>query len=285
MEVLSRRRVRELEDAAAHIGNPKRLREFAARDGFLFIRGLVPQNLVVALRARVLNYASRVGWLDRDAGVEEARAAPARRIGNYQDPDWVNLQVDVQTASEMWAVGDCVAIHRVLHALEGRSSYLNLSTANTCRVFSPHPDMATQPHQDAHYVRMISAFWTVWIPLGDCPVELGPLALLAGSHRSGLCEHSGEGIVDGGVAVSADAVWSTTDFRCGDAILFRPHTLHCSLPNQSGHRLRLSADFRYGFWDEASGVDWRARAIGRGTDRRVSTGRAAREVAAIRPAD
>ena len=61
-------------------------------------------------------------------------------------------------------------------------------------------------------------------------------------------------------AVDAEAVWSTTDFRCGDAALFRPHTLHCSLPNRSGDRLRLSADFRYGFWDEASEVDWRASA-------------------------
>lgn len=265
MEAVSGRRVRELEDAAPHNGNSEQLRALADRDGFLFVRGLVPQDLVAALRARVLGYASRIGWLDPHAPVEAARAAPARRVGYYQDPAWVDLQVHVQSASEMWALGDCVAIHRVLHAIEGRSSYLALSTANTCRVFSPHPDMATQPHQDAHYVRMLGAFWTVWIPLGDCPRALGPLALLAGSHRGGLREHAGQGIVDGGVVVAADAVWSTTDFRCGDAVFFRPHTLHCSLPNQSGDRLRLSADFRYGFWDEASGFDWRASAIGRGT--------------------
>ncbi len=267
VEAVSGRRVREFEDAAPHRGNPEQLRELAERDGFLFVRGLVPEDLVKALRSRVLNYASHIGWLDPHAPVEDARAAPAKRVGYYQDPDWVNLQIHVQTNSEVWAVGDCVAIHRVLHAVEGRSSYLNLSTANSCRVFSPHPDMATQPHQDAHYVRMIGEFWTVWIPLGDCPRELGPLALLAGSHRGGLREHLGQGIVDGGVAVAAEAMWSTTDFRCGDAILFRPHTLHCSLPNQSGDRLRLSADFRYGFWDEASSVDWRASAIRR-ADRR-----------------
>jgi ectoine hydroxylase-related dioxygenase (phytanoyl-CoA dioxygenase family) len=261
VEAVSGRFVQEFEDAAPHRANPERLRALAERDGFLFVRGLVPEDLVEALRARVLEYASSVGWLDPQAPVEAARAAPAKRVGCYQDPDWVNLQVNVQTNSEMWAVGDCVAIHRVLHAVEGRSSYLNLSTANTCRVFSPHPDMATQPHQDAHYVRMIGEFWTVWIPLGDCPRELGPLALLAGSHRGGLREHSGQGIVDGGVAVAAETVWSTIDFRCGDAILFRPHTLHCSLPNQSGDRLRLSADFRYGFWDEASTLDWRASAV------------------------
>jgi hypothetical protein len=263
MAAVTRLRLRELEDASPHHASGERLRTLAARDGFLFVHGLLPADLVLALRARVLDYARRIGWLDSLAAIEEARAAPARRIGYYQDPDWVNLQVDVQARSEMWRLGDCVAIHRILHAVEGRSSYLNLSTANTCRVFSPHPDMATQPHQDAHYVRMLGEFWTVWIPLGDCPKELGPLALLAGSHCDGLREHAGHGIVDGGVAVAPDAVWSTTDFRCGDAVLFRPHTLHCSLPNRSGNRLRLSADFRYGFWDDASAVEWRASAIRR----------------------
>jgi Phytanoyl-CoA dioxygenase (PhyH) len=175
-------------------------------------------DLVAALRARVLDYAHRIGWLEPQAPIADARAAPGKRVGHHQDPDWVALQVDVQGMSEMWAVGDGVAIHRVLRAVEGRSNYLNLSTANTCRVYSPHPDMATQPHQDAHYVRMIGEFWTVWIPLGDCPRSLGPLALLAGSHHGALPEHAGQGIVEGGVAVPAEAVWSTTDFRCGDAV-------------------------------------------------------------------
>jgi len=38
-------------------------------------------------------------------------------------------------------------------------------------------------------------------------------------------------------------------------------TLHRSLPNRSGTRLRLSADFRYGFWNERATVDWRRQAI------------------------
>jgi ectoine hydroxylase-related dioxygenase (phytanoyl-CoA dioxygenase family) len=263
MEMVSARVTREFDDAAPHQTNAARLRELAERDGFLFFRRLLPRRLVRALRSRVLEYALHTGWLDAAAPIHRAQAAAGKRVGYYQDPDWVNLQIHAQSTSEMWAVGDSVAIHRVLTAVEGRSSYLYLSTANTCRVFSPHPDMATQPHQDAHYVRMMQDFWTVWIPLGDCPRELGPLALLAGSHRGGLREHSGLGIVDGGVLVADDAVWSTTDFRCGDAVLFQPHTLHCSLPNQSGDRLRLSADFRYGFWSETSPVDWRASAIGR----------------------
>ena len=250
--------VRWMEDSTPLLGNPEELRERASRDGFLFFRGLAPPDLVLALRGRVLEYASRTGWLDPSVCIDEARAAAGKRIGYYEDPEWVNLQVHVQSRPEMWALGDAVAIHTALHAVEDRSSYLCLSTANTCRVFSPHPDMATQPHQDAHYVRMIADFWTAWVPLGECPVELGPLALAAGSHHAGLQEHSGQGIVDGGISMREDVEWSTADFQCGDAVLFRPHTVHRSLPNQSGNRLRLSADFRYGFWSEASAVDWRA---------------------------
>jgi ectoine hydroxylase-related dioxygenase (phytanoyl-CoA dioxygenase family) len=253
--------MRVLEDAGPYCGNSERLRALMARDGFLFVRGLVPPDLVAALRARVLGYARRIGWLGRQAPIEAARAAPGKRVGCYHDPDWVNLQVDVQTAPEIWALGECAAIRRVLHAIADRPGDLTLSTANTVRVFSPHPDMATPPHQDAHYVRTLGEFRTVWLPLGDCPRALGPLALLAGSHRGGLHAHAGEGAADACVAVSADAVWSTADFRCGDAALFGPYTVHRTLPNESGDRLRLSADFRYAFWDAASSVDWRASAV------------------------
>jgi hypothetical protein len=257
MEKLGRMKTRPFEDSSLLIENPEQLRERAARDGFLFFRGLVLDEQVLSLRRVVLDYASQAGWLDSDAPMDEAHAAPGKRIGYYQDPEWVDLQVHVQNGPEMWALGEALVIHRVLNTVENRSSYLCLSTANTCRVFSPHPDMATQPHQDAYYVRTIGEFWTVWIPLGDCPLELGPLALLAGSHHGGLREHSGQGIVDGGVTVPDDAVWSTTDFQCGDVVLFTPLALHCSLPNRSGNQLRLSADFRYGFWTETTAVDWR----------------------------
>lgn len=254
-------RTRTLEDSMPLVEDPVQLRLRTDRDGFLFFRELLPAGTVLALRRAVLAYAHRAGWLHPDACAEEGRAALGKRIGYYQDPEWVDLQVEVQNGAEIWALGDAIAIHSVLNRVENRSSYLCLSTANTCRVFSPHPDMATQPHQDANYLRMMDDFWTVWIPLGDCPRELGPLALLAGSHHGGLRQHTGQGIVDGGVDVPADAVWSTIDFQCGDAVFFRPHTLHCSLPNVSEDRLRLSADFRYGFWSESGQVDWRASSI------------------------
>lgn len=248
MEALSGLLIERLEDATPFFNDMERLREISGRDGFLFFRGLIPSERVQRLRQVVLSYAREAAWLDAAQPLDLARALPDKRVGYYEDPDWIQLQVRVQMSSEFWDVGDYIEIHRVLHAAAARSSFLYLSTANTCRVFSPHADMATQPHQDAHYVRMIEEFWTAWIPLGDCPIELGPLAVLPGSHLHGLRAHSGEGIVHGGVEVPADAVWRTSDFCCGDVLLFNNFTLHRSLANLSGDRLRLSADFRYGFW-------------------------------------
>jgi ectoine hydroxylase-related dioxygenase (phytanoyl-CoA dioxygenase family) len=254
-------KTRFFDDSMPLIEDAEQLRSRADRDGFLFMRGLLPGHLVPALRGVVLDYASQAGWLHAEAPVDEGRAVEDKRIGYCQDPEWVSLQVHAMNSPVMWELGDAVAIHRVLNMVEKRSSYLCLSTANTCRVFSPHPDLVTQPHQDGHYLKTLGDFWTVWIPLGDCPRELGPLALLAGSHHGGLREHLGEGIVDGGVTVPDDEVWSTTDFKLGDAIFFRPHTLHRSLPNCSGDRLRLSVDYRYGFWSDSAEVDWRAPTV------------------------
>jgi hypothetical protein len=128
-------KTRPLEDSTPLIENPTQLRRQADRDGFVFFRGLVPDHLVLTLRRKILDYASLVGWLDPDDEAREGHAAPGKRIGYYQDPEWVNLQVHVQNGSEIWALGEAATIQCALRAVESRSSCLCLSTANTCRVF------------------------------------------------------------------------------------------------------------------------------------------------------
>lgn len=249
MEGVTTPRVASLEDASASLGDPAALRERVSRDGFLFFRGLIARERVMSLRRFILEYARSAGWLDPSSPLDEPRGMPGRRIGDYEAPDWIELQARVQMSRELWEVGDCLEIHRAFRAATGRSSFI-YNGMNTCRVVSAHPDMVSHPHQDAHYVRVADEFWTAWIPLGDCPLELGPLAALPGSHHDGLRPHRGEGIFQGGVDVPEDTVWHTTNFECGDALLLTQHTLHRSLPNVTGDRLRISGDFRYGFWDD-----------------------------------
>lgn len=178
--------------------------------------------------------------------IEQARVRYGVRVGDYQAADWMALQARVQTSVELWDVGDAPAVHRALTMTFGRPSFLFLGL-NTCRVVSPHPELAARPHQDAHYVRTLGEFVTVWVPLGDCPARLGPLAVWPGSHRRGLRPHHGVGIVDGGVDVDDEAVWHTADFTIGDALVLTRHVIHRALPNASAHTLRLSMDLRYGF--------------------------------------
>lgn len=246
MEVLSESHLRRWEDSTALTGDSDALRAAVERDGFLYCRGLVPPERVAALRAVVLDHARRVSWLDPRARIEDGRAWPGRPVGGYEERDWIALQARVQTSPELWGVGDAPELHGVLRTAFGRRSFLFLGM-NTCRAVSPHPELTTRPHQDAHYVRLPDAFVTVWVPLGDCPLALGPLAVLPGSHRRGLLPHHGHGIIDGGLDVEDDAVWYTGDFACGDALVLTRHTIHRALPNRSGDRLRLSVDLRYGF--------------------------------------
>jgi hypothetical protein len=248
LDVLNGTQVRPLEDATALRHDATALQAAIERDGYLFIRGLVPIECVARLRQLTLEHATLRSWLDPAAPIDEAHVRSGMRIGDYQDPDWMALQTRVQTSAELWDVGDAPAIHRVLTKTFGRPSFLFLGM-NTCRLVSPHPELAARPHQDAHYVRTLGDFVTVWVPLGDCPTRLGPLAVWPGSHRRGLRPHHGVGIVDGGVDMDDDtaAVWHTADFAIGDALVLTRHVIHRALPNVSDHTLRLSVDLRYGF--------------------------------------
>jgi ectoine hydroxylase-related dioxygenase (phytanoyl-CoA dioxygenase family) len=107
----------------------------------------------------------------------------------------------------------------------------------------------TPAHQDYFYIRGSVETFSCWVPLGDCPMTLGGLAVWPGSHRRGFIEHSVKhpGAVGGrGVPVDeTQAEWHTTDFEVGDALFFRSYTIHKALPNLSPDQLRISTDNRY----------------------------------------
>jgi hypothetical protein len=236
-------RTEPLRDAAALADDAAALQFRAGRDGYLFFRGSLEQDVVLALRHEVLERCNRRSWLDPFAPVDDGRCLPWARIGAYDDA-WVDLQREVHVLPEFVALRRSPFVLGVLERLFGEPPVDR--QGDTCRLMSPEARaLTTRPHQDRYYVRHSDRLWTVWIPLGDCPVALGGLAVLPGSNRNGLLPHSGEGEGRQGAEVSSEATWAIADYECGDVLMFSCLTLHRAAENTTESTLRISADFRY----------------------------------------
>jgi len=215
----------------------------AADQGYLFFRRLVPVAEVLDLRARVLDVCREIGWLDDRVPIAHGVVRSAAQIGAYDDI-WTSLQCRVLPLPEFGRLREHPTITAILTAIF-HGPFL-CERGDTCRVFSPASrKLTTPPHQDHFYVRGDTALWTVWFPLGDCPLELGGLAVLPGSHHAGLRPHRDENADKQGIDVGPDFVWVSANYRCGDVLMFNSLTVHRALENRTPDCLRISVDFRY----------------------------------------
>ena len=230
-------------DASAHIGDPAGLREAAAELGYLYFPALIEARSIRLLRARVLAACKELGWLAPGRPEAQGMARPGIKIGEYEDPEYLTLLQKIMPLPEFTTLGRHAGILDILEKLFGGP--VEGDKGSVLRVFSPdRPELATPAHQDHYYVREMPDLWTVWMPLGACPAEMGGLAVLPGSHREGLLAHDGEGVGDYILAIAEDAAWATGDYGWGDVLMFNNLTVHRAGVNRS-ERLRLSADYRF----------------------------------------
>jgi ectoine hydroxylase-related dioxygenase (phytanoyl-CoA dioxygenase family) len=117
--------------------------------------------------------------------------------------------------------------------------------------FPKYTEHTTPTHQD--FVHFPGTFETLtsWAPVGDCPIELGGLALIPESHKVGrVLEHhfslgAGSLVVDVDEHEEIEPAWHSTDYEAGDTLIFPALTIHRALPNYTEDRMRLSLDNRY----------------------------------------
>jgi hypothetical protein len=109
----------------------------------------------------------------------------------------------------------------------------------------------TPPHQDCFYIKGTPDTYTCWIPAGDCPAELGGLAVMPKTNQlASMINHEpmvgtgGHGIPHEKCAELGEA-WRTTDFQIGDLLLFHGLTVHKALDNRAEDRMRVSLEYRY----------------------------------------
>jgi hypothetical protein len=221
------------------------LRDRARRDGYLFVRGLVDPDLVSRLRARAVAACAGFGWLQPG---RETKAVPGQGPADYEDRRFIELQQQIAGAPAFQEIVRWPSVMALLEAVSGRR--VESIPALVCRAFAPQRvEATTPPHQDAFFLgSREKEFWVAWLPLVECPLELGPLAVLRGSHRGGLRAHACSKDGSAGAELPDSAVrqaWRSAPMSPGDVLLFHHLMLHRACPNRTSDEMRISADFRF----------------------------------------
>jgi hypothetical protein len=240
-------------DSSGLVADGAALVERMRRDGYLFLPGLLPPADVAAVQRQVGEIARDAGWLQRDQPVEAAIADPD---GFCVDPDPTYLR----TLRQINRLED-------YHALKHHSALIGLFERMLGGPILPHPrvlmrnifpsreEFTTKAHQDFPNVQGTTEVYTAWMPLIDCPIEVGPLQVAMGSHTAGVYDFGIAGGA-GGIEISdpLEGRWVSGAFAVGDVLVFHSMAVHKGVPNHSD-RLRMSMDVRYQLVSEPFNID------------------------------
>jgi hypothetical protein len=247
-----------LQDSSDVLDKKPLLAERVARDGYLFVRGLLPRDEVLGLRHDILEICRRYGWL-RDGSPLDAGIADLDAV-NSIDPGALafcgvgvppEAYAEVQKLESFHCLAHNTSLVGLYETLFG--SEVLVHPRNIARVMLPAATTSPTPaHQDYIHIQGTKNVWTSWVPVGDIPRELGGLSVLRGSNRDGLLPvKAAEGA--GSLEVylcNVDYEWVEHDYEAGDVLAFTSLTVHRAIPNRLRDRVRLSCDFRYQPADE-----------------------------------
>ncbi|NKB71890.1 MAG: phytanoyl-CoA dioxygenase [Candidatus Latescibacteria bacterium] len=213
------------------------------RDGYLFIRGLLPGEVLEELRLQFLAIARRAGWVRADAPLQEA-VADLDGFCVEPEADYMNVY------HHMYKIPG-------FHALQHRPELLGLLERMLGGDILPHARIigrtifpqkeafTTPPHQDFIPIQGTAQTYTAWFPLHAMDEAMGGLQVAAGSHRSGVYDFR-PSLGAGGLEVTQDLgdSWVGGSFDQGDVLFFHSMAVHRGIPN-TGSQLRMSIDSRF----------------------------------------
>ena len=237
MPMVEMARTAPFDEASDLLADPSLLRRRASADGYLFLPGLLNDGALPATSQAVLEVAADHGLLDGDE-----RPIESGFLTEWQDtPRFRAYYRDILQLRAFHQLALHPAIIAVCHSLFSEPTLAH--PRNILRtVFPGHPEYTTDPHQDHRPIHGSTGTWTAWIPLSDCPSELGGLALVQGSHRGGLREVPADSIS----LASVDRwEWRCGPMRRGDVLMFHSLTVHQARDNEKMDEIRFSCDFRY----------------------------------------
>jgi ectoine hydroxylase-related dioxygenase (phytanoyl-CoA dioxygenase family) len=212
--------------------------------GYVLIRNLLPRAAVSSVLDDVTRVLSAAGWLLAAHDPRERVAEVSAACGD-PDPTFKRVYQQVFNLESFHALPHQAALREVMKMLVGEQVLVHPKPIG--RLIFPHCErLVTHAHQDYEFMGGDPEFFTVWIPLHDCPVKVGPLRVLEGSHRFGIQSHRRENLHVPEIPIEAAVGdgWIGGQVNAGDVLIFHSLTVHAASPNLSD-RLRLSLDCRF----------------------------------------
>ena len=232
-----------LEDSAALLMDGPALAARMARDGYLYLPGLLPRDVVADVQQQVAAVARDAGWLQRDAPLADAVADP-RGFSVDPEPRYLEVLRRINRLESYHALKHHPRLLALFERMLGAPVFPHPRVLMR-NIFPERPDYTTKAHQDYPNVQGTTEVYTAWMPLIDCPSELGGLQVARGSHALGVLEF-GIGNGAGGIEIldPLDGRWTGGPMRAGDVLVFHSLTVHKGVENRS-RRLRMSIDCRF----------------------------------------
>lgn len=252
-----------LRDSSDAAGDVEELRRRFADDGYLYMRGYLDRDEVLAARASLTERLGAAGVLDPAYPAIDGVCVPGS--GYVFKPEITDGNEEVQ---RLLYSGRLTGFYEKFYGEPIRHYDFTWLRAIG-------PGKGTNPHCDLPYMgRGTHKHMTCWMPYGDISFTLGGLMVLEGSHkRMDLLEHyvyrdvdtfcenketdaanakAGKWTFTGTLSHNPPMVrnkfggrWLTTEFQAGDFLTFGMFLVHASLDNRSENRLRISSDSRY----------------------------------------
>jgi len=236
-------RLRAFRSSRDAVADGAELRRRMDADGYLFLPGLLPREVVAGLRRQFQAIAAAAGWLRAGTAPDDSVADPNAACVD-PEPAYVAVLKQYYRLEALHAIGHHPAVLGLLERMLGEPvlPHPRLVLRN---VFPQRPDYTTPAHQDFPHIQGTPETFSVWLPLGDCPVERGGLTIAEGTQHDGVVPFRVSTGAGGMEAVDPyEGRWVAGDFAEGDVIVFHSLTVHKALPNLSD-RLRQSVDNRY----------------------------------------
>lgn len=236
--------------------DPGKLRAQFDEDGYVYLRGVLDREEVLRLRG---HYFAMFGesyfapGTSREEGVWSGvtpEDLPPHGVAGHPAHALVRSEV-------FKAFTAAPELARLARALLGDDDVRQLPR-RIVRHFTRGP-VSSRAHTDYDYMDKGSAsIITMWLPIGDCPVESGGLTYLEGSHlvpkerldvlRAKHTDrpHDTRPISHdlGWTAEQLGGRWLYADYRAGDVAVHSPHLVHASLDTQTD-AMRMSVDVRF----------------------------------------